>query len=76
MPAPQPDRPNPEANGKPDSPPGGLIELITEAEVLRDLLHQATGRSARLVAALKFQRRQTRAVEAAMASLRQLRLDR
>jgi hypothetical protein len=43
---------------------------------LRGLLQEAASRSARLVAALKQQRRQTRAVQQAVASQRQLQLDR
>jgi hypothetical protein len=56
--------------------PGRVLDPITEAEVLRGLLHEAASRSGRLVAALKQQRRQTRAVQQAVQSLRQLQLDR
>ncbi len=56
--------------------PGGLADVIAETEALRDLLHDAFSRSSRLLAALKLQRRQTKAVAMAMASLRQLQLDR
>ena len=65
-----------ENNGRPEAPVTGLVDLIAEAEAIRDVLHQATGRTARLVAALKQQRRQSRAVEQAMQSLRQLQLGR
>jgi hypothetical protein len=74
MPASQPHGNGAENNGRPEAPVNGLVDLITEAEAIRDVLHQATGRTARLVAALKQQRRQSRAVEQAMASLRQLQL--
>jgi hypothetical protein len=58
------------------TPAGNVLDPITEAETLRGLLHEAASRSARLVAALKQQRRQTRAVQQAVQSLRQLQLDR
>jgi hypothetical protein len=57
-------------------PPGGLAEVILEAEALRDALHGALTRTTRLLSALKLQKRQTRAVQQAVASLNQLRLDR
>jgi hypothetical protein len=50
----------------------GMEELITEVEALRGTLQDAQVRLGRLAAALKQQRRQARAVQAAMASLRQL----
>jgi hypothetical protein len=49
-------------------PPGGLADVILEAEALRDALHGALTRTARLLSALKIQQ--------AVASLNQLRLDR
>jgi hypothetical protein len=52
-----------------------LPDVLAEAEALRALLSEASGRTARLLAALKQQRRQTRAVQQAMQSLRQLGLD-
>jgi hypothetical protein len=52
-----------------------LADVITEAEALRALLSEASGRGARLLAALKHQRRQSRAMRQAMQSLRQLELD-
>jgi hypothetical protein len=80
MPAPQTNGRVHEGHGadKPDvqANRGGIVELIAEAEALRDQLHEAAGRAARLLAGLKQQRRQARAVQAAMASLRQLQLDR
>jgi hypothetical protein len=74
----------PSPNGRPTDPPrpappperGGFTELLGEAEALRALLGEAATRSARLLAALKQRRRQNRALEAAVASLRDLRLDR
>jgi hypothetical protein len=65
------DRPR---QSQPESP--GIEEIITEAEAVRAQLQEASGRMARLLAALKHQRRQSRAVQAAMASLRQLQLGR
>jgi hypothetical protein len=50
----------------------GIEEIIAEAEALRVQLQEASARSSRLIAALKQQRRQARAVQAAMASLRQI----
>ena len=52
--------------------PGGIEELIGEAEGLRLLLAEGHVRAGRLVTALKRQRRQGRALEAAVAALRQL----
>jgi hypothetical protein len=48
------------------------VDPLAEAEAVRALLAEAQARTGRLVAALKQHRRQTRAVEAAVASLRQL----
>ncbi len=53
---------------------GGVNELIAEAESLRNLLGDAATRAARLLAALKQQRRQAKAVESALVSLRQLKI--
>jgi hypothetical protein len=87
-PTPSPERrtdpmPTPPTNGQgpPEgrdgaTPPSNNLDPITEAETLRGLLHEAASRSARLVAVLKQQRRQTRAVQQAVQSLRQLQLDR
>jgi hypothetical protein len=52
-----------------------LADAIAEAEALRALLSEAAGRAVRLLAALKQQRRQSRAVTQAMRSLRQLQID-
>ena len=72
MPTPQPNGPDADSNGRPGA---AGADLVTEAEAVRDLLHEAAGRTARLVAALKHQRRQARAVHQAVQSLRELRLD-
>jgi hypothetical protein len=61
------DRPPPDRNG-------GFGELIAEAEALRNLLADASARSARLVATLKQHRRQAKAVRDAVVSLRQFDL--
>ena len=69
--------PSPADNKPPDQPVRvGLSDVIAEAEALRDLLHDACARTSRLLAALKQQRRQTRAVRQAMESLQQIQLDR
>jgi len=60
----------------PQAERGGLEEIITEVEALRNLLQDVSTRTARVLAALKHQRRQSRAVQAAMQSLRQLQFDR
>jgi hypothetical protein len=52
-----------------------LADAIAEAEALRALLSEAAGRAARLLATLKQQRRQSRAVHQVMQSLRQLQID-
>jgi hypothetical protein len=62
-------------HGRSSTPSNGIVDLIADAEALREVLHEAAGRTGRLVAALKHQRRQERAVRTAMASLRQLQLD-
>jgi hypothetical protein len=46
--------------------------LVAEAESLRALLQEAATRAGRLAAALKLQRRQSRALVAAVSALRQL----
>ncbi len=51
-----------------------IEDVIAETEALRSVLHDAGARATRLIAALKLQRRQSRAVRAAMQSLQQLRL--
>ena len=77
MPAPQNNGQTPRPgspSGTPAGPPhsAGLVALVEEAEAVRSLLREADGRLGRLVAALKEQRKQSRAVQAAVASLRQL----
>jgi hypothetical protein len=64
-------------NGTPPVQPTqrGIGDLIAEAEMLRETLHDSYARISRLVAALKQRRRQARAVQQAMASLRQLQFD-
>jgi len=51
-----------------------LEDVIAETEAFRAVLHDAGARTVRLLAALKLQRRHSRAVRAAMQSLQQLRL--
>jgi hypothetical protein len=72
-----PTMPLPPANGhtpddRPD-PAGGLAELIAEAEQVRSALLDAAGRLGRWAAALKQQRKQSKAFEQAVQSLRRLR---
>jgi hypothetical protein len=78
MPAPRPNGQPPE-NGRPkggtEPERWGISEVIAEAEALRGLLHDASARTARLLAALKHQRRKSRAVHQAVQSLRDLQLD-
>ena len=77
MPAPPTNsRPAHVANGA-GQPPArlGPAEVIAEAEAVRSLLQDAGGRLGRLVAALKQQRRQARAVQQAVQSLQQLRIE-
>ena len=62
----------PSASGSPPERGPGLDDLISEAEAIRAALQEAHARLGRLLAALKHQRRQARAVQAAVASLRQL----
>jgi hypothetical protein len=79
MPAPADNGPEPRGGAPRPGPatpetPDGLPDPVAEAEALRDLLQQAQARVGRLLAALRLQRRQGRALQAAVASLRQLRL--
>jgi hypothetical protein len=48
--------------------------LVAEAEALRALLGDALGRATQLLVALKQEKRQSKALRAAVASLRQLQL--
>jgi hypothetical protein len=74
MPAPPGNGHPPQDRQPPRSPEshGGINDLIAEAETLRGLLGETTTRTQRLLAALKQHRRQAKAVEAAVVSLRQL----
>jgi hypothetical protein len=56
----------------PPPPNGEPVDPVSEAESLRAALQEAHFRLGRLLAALRQQRRQARAVRAAVASLRQL----
>ncbi len=60
----------PPRNGAP--PADEADDLLAEAEALRALLGEAAGRANRLTLALKHQRRQSKALRAALASLRGL----
>jgi hypothetical protein len=53
---------------------GGINDLITELEGLRNTLGEAANRAHRLLSALKQHRKQAKAVQAAVASLRQMKL--
>jgi hypothetical protein len=73
MPAVPPNGRNPDDHlNAPQPERSGIEEIIAEAEALRTQLQEASVRTSRLIAALKQQRRHTRAVQAAMASLRQI----
>jgi hypothetical protein len=75
MPIPRPNAlPSPGPGPAPAGQADGVASYdpLAEAETLRDHVHNALARATRLVAALKHQRRQTRALNAAVASLRQL----
>jgi len=79
MPAParnghDPDDRTPPSNVPERSPGGGINELYAEAETLRNLLADASAHAARLVAALKQHKRTAKAVEAAVSSLRDIKL--
>jgi hypothetical protein len=63
-------------NGDPAPPDPSALGPLAEAEALRGLLAEAQSRLGRLAAALKQHRRQARAVQAAMAQLRNLPLGR
>ena len=71
------------SNGTPpDAPSRGergersvaIADLIAEAEELRTVLADASGRLARLLSGLKQHRRDSRAMQAAMQSLKQIKL--
>ena len=63
-------------NGDAAPPDPATLDLLAEVEALRGLLAEAQSRLGRLAAALKQHRRQARAVQAAMAQLRNLPLGR
>ena len=78
--------PTPPANGHATQPvpapragsderPQTLAELIGEAEQLRNVILDASSRLSRLLSGLKQQRRKSRAMQTAMQSLKQLKLD-
>ena len=52
-----------------------IVDLIAETEELRTVVLDASSRLSRLLTGLKQHRRQSRAVQAAMQSLKQLKLD-
>jgi hypothetical protein len=54
------------------APPPELLDPLIEAEAVRAPLYDAQGRLGRLLAALRQHRRQTRAMRAAVTSLRRL----
>jgi hypothetical protein len=62
------------ANGRPEPGPS-IADLIGEAEALRTSLQDALVRLSRLLAGLKHHHRQSRAMRAAVQSLRLLKLD-
>jgi hypothetical protein len=65
--------PSPNGHQPPPKPPDGAApDLLAEAEAVRDLLHDAAARVGRLVAALRQQKKQTRAIRQAVESLRGL----
>jgi len=69
--------PSPTDGQPPDQPTRvGLSDVIAETEALRNLLHDAFARTSRLLGALKQHKRQAKAVQEAMQSLRALDLDR
>ena len=59
---------------RPVPPDSGLTALIREAEAIHAALADARSRANRLVGALRRHRKQTRHVEEALRSLRQLKL--
>jgi hypothetical protein len=75
---PKASHPMPNANGNGnnhrDAPPSVSEpdDPLTEAELLRNVLQESLARTSRLIAALKRQKRQSKAVQSAVASLRKL----
>ena len=76
MPAPSTNghRPDDDRRNSPAPERPGLEEMIAEAEALRAQLAEASQRAARLLAALKQQRRHSRVLRTAIDSLRELKL--
>ena len=77
----RPSRPRPEAPGDgpagpPDTPAGGagLAPLIQEAVALHDALGDARARAARLIGALRRERKRSRLLASTLAQLRALKL--
>jgi len=62
------------ATAGPDQPVASLAALIQEAESLHAALADARSRTARLIAGLRRQRKQSRLVNETLKSLRQLKL--
>jgi len=70
-----PDNPTPPTNGNPSTERVQTIEeILTEAESLRTAWQDSLTRLSKIIASLKQHRKQSRAVKAAMQSLRQLQL--
>jgi len=67
-PMPTPNGHSPPAKPADESPP----DLLAEAEAVRDLLHEGLSRLGTLIASLKRQKKQSRALKQAVQSLRQL----
>ena len=68
---------NTKGNGRKAAAPTPVPETdnsspVEQAEALRDSLKEALGKTRELIRALKRQKKQTRAVESTLASLRQL----
>jgi hypothetical protein len=63
------------ADPTPDRSPAAIAELLSETEELRTVVLDASARLARLIAGLKQHRRQSRALQTAMQTLRQLNLE-
>jgi hypothetical protein len=74
-PMPEPNGNNHINNGPPDHS-AGIEELIDQTEGLKRALQEAAARAGRLAAALRQQRRQNRAVQAAVEDLRGLKIGR
>lgn len=76
MPPPPTTPPNPDPERRNGTPPErwSIDDIIAEAEALRSLLQDATGRIARLLTVLKQQRRHSRVLRSAIDSLRELQL--